>query len=118
MPLPDEVEMWAALEESGMPRTQIAKIAGKSRQTVTKALGAKPHAAPVPREQHNIRMHPTLYKHVADMAKSMGLTISGGNHAGEGSVAELLELIGAGHLTVSLREEDDGRARDNGRARD
>lgn len=118
MPLPDEVEMWKALEDSGMTRTQIARIAGKSRQTVTKALKPKPPAASVPREQHNIRMHPKLYKQVADMAKSMGLTISGGNHAGEGSVAELLELIGAGHLIVSLREEDNDRAGDNGTARD
>jgi hypothetical protein len=63
-------------------------------------------------------MHPALYKQVADLAKSMGLTIAGGNHAGEGSVAELLELIGAGHLVVTIREEENDRSGDNGTARD
>jgi hypothetical protein len=80
----------------------IAEREGVTRQTVTAELGPRPRSAPTKRTQKNIKVDPRLFAQAAKVAKSMGLTIGSSKQVGTGSVGQLIELIGAGHVTVAL----------------
>lgn len=106
-------QRWRELEARGLPRTAIAAATGTTRHKIREALGPRAKSAPNRREQHNIRVDPDLFDRASEVARSMGLTISGGVASGEGSVGQLIELIGAGHLVVKIRKKgDDAKRRD------
>lgn len=93
-------ERMRELDEEGVPRAQIARELGISRQAVTKALGPMERDSETKVKEMHIYCDPDYFQSAADIALSLGLTKRGGNKSGGGNVGKIIDMIGSGKMEL------------------
>lgn len=99
---PDKPQLKRALElrEKGMTYQEIGYELGVNKQRVAKLLGPVPRT-PTSGDRRQIEVSTGTWERVETVARDLGLIVQRGRYTGKGSVAMLLDAIGAGHVSVA-----------------